>query len=97
MDMKQILSDPDLPDDLKVRLYNRTLDRFLNVRETTPTQNNTPLPPIHINWTGPEQQPKQQWTVPVKPKKMKTKLATGQTPSRKSWRLSKQKRKWLSL
>ena len=48
IEMRRILKDDSVPDDVKLKLYNTTLDRFLNVRDTVPEQT---LPPININWT----------------------------------------------
>jgi hypothetical protein len=47
IEMRRILNDDSVPDDVKLKLYSKTLDRFLNVRDTVPEQT---LPPININW-----------------------------------------------
>jgi hypothetical protein len=97
LEMKHILSDPSIPDDLKMRMYNRTLDRFLNVSDTA--KNNEPLPPIQINWTHASDDLQQPTTKKSKKKNKKkiTPLVSDPTPSRKSSRLSRQKRRWLEL
>jgi hypothetical protein len=45
IEMRDILNDPSLPDDEKVKLYRNTLGRFLNVSDKVPTDQ--PLPPVH--------------------------------------------------
>jgi hypothetical protein len=47
LELRRILKDDSVPDDVKLKLYNNTLDRFLNVRDTVPEQT---LPPINVNW-----------------------------------------------
>ena len=44
MDMRSILADPGLPDDLKVKLYRQAADRFMNVSDKVEDR---PLPPIN--------------------------------------------------
>jgi hypothetical protein len=36
MQMRKILEDDGLSDDVKIKLYRRTLDRFLNVSDSAP-------------------------------------------------------------
>lgn len=99
LEMKNILADPDIPDDLKLRMYSRTLDRFLNVRDKV--KEAAPLPPIQVNWIAAADDEQQQLQ-PKPVKKVKWRKAVKkdvaeQTPSRKSNRLSRKKRKWLEF
>ena len=50
MDIRQLLNDPSLPDDLKMKMYRQTLDRFLNMGNKLETDGNQ----FGINY---EQQP----------------------------------------
>ena len=45
LEMRNILYDPNLPDDLKIKLYRNTMDRFMRVTDTIEPEQ--PLPPIN--------------------------------------------------
>ena len=53
LEMRKILEASGVPDDIKLKTYNRAMSRFLNVRDTTLEQ---PLPPI--NWVEHQQKGK---------------------------------------
>lgn len=40
MDIRQLLNDPSLPDDLKMKMYRQTLDRFLKIGNKLEDDNN---------------------------------------------------------
>lgn len=95
LEMRHILSDPSVPDDLKMRMYNRTLDRFLNVRDTVKS-NSDSLPPIQVTWAPDEMQQQLQPSVKKK-KKIKNRNTPVQPLIRKSSRPPRPKRKWLEF
>ena len=47
LDIMQILNNPSLPDDLKMKMYNQTLDRFLRTSSGIPDGQVSKLPPIN--------------------------------------------------
>ena len=54
MEMRRILDDMTVPDDVKIKMYKQTLDRFLRVGDKIADK---PLPPINYNRPQPSAPP----------------------------------------
>lgn len=80
MEMRRILDDTTLPDDMKIKLYKQTLDRFLKVGDKIVDK---PLPPI--NYVPP---------IPPAPPSSPTQVTLSRRRRRRSDRKSKPATRW---